>query len=93
MCKRTLHFHKAITHHYTFGAYQGDGLTDRLFEANEIWYQLMSMQAERLTQENPLANRNMLFLLFGRFVHELVLDRALCGELLDYIDRQMREGK
>jgi hypothetical protein len=68
----------------------GDDISQRLLAANEVWFDLLSMQLARHKQNSPLSNRNMVFFLFSRFVHELVQDHDLRGQLLDHFEKQLK---
>lgn len=88
MNSRVLRFHQFRINSFSEKDFN---LTERMIAANEIWYDLVSMQIDRQFQESPLVNRNMLFLLFGRFVHLLIHDQELRGKLLEHIEAQMKE--
>lgn len=76
-----------------FSLQNPEDFTERLIKANELWYELISMEMASTQKSDPLNNRNMLFSLFSRFVHELVLDHNLRGKLLAHMERQIKEDK
>jgi hypothetical protein len=67
-------------------------LAQRLQAADTVWHDFMAAHHACRFQDEPAVNQNLVFLLFAKFVLELIPDNSLRTQLFEYFEPQFIPG-